>query len=156
MKSVLAAIDFSAGTKQVVAEAIVLARAIGARLVVLHVVQPPPITDVDVGAQMSALYAAQAREAAASELAALQKKLQAAAITIQTTLLVGVPGAQVVAYAQELRADFIVLGSHGHGALYDLIVGHTASYVLKRAACSVVVVPQSPGKKRAATPKIKW
>ncbi len=156
MKSVLAAIDFSVGTKQVVAEAVVLARAIGARLVVLHVVQPPPVTDADAGAQMSSQYAAQASEAAAAELVLLQKKLQAAAITIQTTHLVGLPGAKIVDYAQELRADFIVLGSHGHGALYDLIVGHTASYVLKRALCPVVVVPQGPGKDRPTSARLKW
>ena len=52
MKSVLAAIDFSAGGKHVVAEAVTLARAIAARLVVLHVVQPPPVSDSDAGCSM--------------------------------------------------------------------------------------------------------
>ena len=145
MKSVLAAIDFSAGGKHVMAEAVTIARAIDARLVVLHVVQPPPVSDSDAGGLMSAQYAALAVESAAAALVRLQKKLQKNAITIQTARLVGLPGQRIVDYANELRADYIVLGSHGHGALYDLIVGRTASHVLKHACCPVVVVPQGPG-----------
>jgi universal stress protein A len=34
-----------------------------------------------------------------------------------------------------------VLGSHGHTAFYDLLVGSTAAGVLKHAPCPVVVVP---------------
>lgn len=153
MKSVLAAIDFSAGSKLVIAEAITLARAIDARLIVLHVVQPPRVTDLDAGAQMSSDYAARASASAATELLRLQKRLQADAVTIQTAHLVGHPGRRILESAAELRADFLVLGSHGRGALYDLIVGHTASYVLKRATCPVVVVPQRPG--RQTSPRAK-
>jgi hypothetical protein len=46
-----------------------------------------------------------------------------------------------------------VIGSHGHTAFHDLLVGGTASGVLKRATCPVVVVPApvrkktKPGKK---------
>jgi nucleotide-binding universal stress UspA family protein len=153
MKSVLAAIDFSAGGKHVVAEAVTLARAIAARLVVLHVVQPPPVSDSDAGGLMSSQYAALAAESAAAALVRLQKKLQKNGITIQTARLVGFPGQRIVDCAHELRADYIVLGSHGHGALYDLIVGRTASHVLKYTSCPVVVVPQGPG--RRAPRKVK-
>lgn len=149
MKSVLAAIDFSAGGERVMAEAIALARAIGGRLMVLHVVEPPPVSDGDAGGVMRADYGALAAASAAAALVRLQKKLQKNGITIQTARLVGSPGRGIVDYAQEVRADYIVLGSHGHGALYDLIVGRTASHVLKHASCPVVVVPQRPGRRAA-------
>ena len=38
-------------------------------------------------------------------------------------------------------ADMIVLGSHGHGALYKLLTGSVAAGVLKAARCPVLVVP---------------
>ena len=102
---------------------------------------------------MSSQYAALAAESAAAALVRLQKKLQKNGITIQTARLVGFPGQRIVDCAHELRADYIVLGSHGHGALYDLIVGRTASHVLKHTSCPVVVVPQGPG--RRAPRKVK-
>lgn len=146
MKTILVAIDFSAGGRRIVAEAVGLARVIKARLIVLHVVQPPPVTDVDAGQQMSAAYAAMAKKSAAGALVKLQKILLENGITVQTELLVGPPGPRIVERANELRADFVVLGSHGHGALYDLMVGRTASHVLKHAACPVVIVPRRPGR----------
>jgi nucleotide-binding universal stress UspA family protein len=39
------------------------------------------------------------------------------------------------------KADFIVMGSHGHGALYNLLIGGTASGVIQKAPCPVVIVP---------------
>jgi nucleotide-binding universal stress UspA family protein len=34
-----------------------------------------------------------------------------------------------------------VMGSHGHTALYDLLVGSTTHGVLMRAICPVVIIP---------------
>jgi nucleotide-binding universal stress UspA family protein len=38
-------------------------------------------------------------------------------------------------------ADLLVLASHGHGTLYDKLVGTTAQRVLHHATCPVVVIP---------------
>ncbi len=141
MKTILAPIDFSAASKQVVAEALKLARAMQARLVLLHVVQPPIVTNSDLGPQLSADFVAAAASSAQKNLAALQRKLQAKGLTVTTAHLVGPPGQAIAEEAAALRASYIVLGSHGHGAFYELVVGGTASRVLKLARCPVVVVP---------------
>jgi nucleotide-binding universal stress UspA family protein len=44
-----------------------------------------------------------------------------------------------------------VMGSHGHTALYDLLVGSTTHGVLMRAQCPVVIVPSAKQKKPAKT-----
>ena len=147
MKTIVAPIDFSAASQQVVAEAVDLARALRARLIVMHVVQPPVITDSDVGARMSADYAAMASESAAKQLSALQKKLQLRGITIETRHVTGSPGRSIVDLAGALDASYVVLGSHGHGAIYDLVIGSTTTRVLKHAPCPVVVVPGGRKKK---------
>jgi hypothetical protein len=59
---ILLPLDAPATSNVVLAEAMSLTRATGAKLVVMHVVQPPPVTDADAGAQMSAEYAAMASE----------------------------------------------------------------------------------------------
>jgi nucleotide-binding universal stress UspA family protein len=43
--------------------------------------------------------------------------------------------------AQQQGAELIVMGSHGHGALYELLVGSVTQGVMKGASCPVVVVP---------------
>ena len=142
MKTILASVDFSTASKPVVAEAVKLAQAMGARLVLLHVVHPPVVTDSDLGYQMSAEYAAMAVVSADKFLAALQKPLRAKGVAVEAKHLVGNPGQCIVDQAETLRADYVVLGSHGHGAFYELIVGSTTSRVLRQARCPVVVVPQ--------------
>ena len=40
------------------------------------------------------------------------------------------------------------MGSHGHTALYDLLAGSTATGVIKRAPCPVVIMPPVKKKKK--------
>ena len=49
-----------------------------------------------------------------------------------------------------MDADFIVLGSHGRGAMHDLLVGSTAHMVIRKAPCPIVLVPvtRETGKSR--------
>ena len=49
--------------------------------------------------------------------------------------------ALILAQAKIEDADYIVMGSHGHTALYDLLVGSTTHGVLMRAGCPVVITP---------------
>ncbi|MGB8352795.1 MAG: universal stress protein, partial [Chthoniobacteraceae bacterium] len=47
--------------------------------------------------------------------------------------------------SEKESVDMIVMGSHGHGAVYNLLVGSVTSGVLKSSKCPVLVMP-SPGK----------
>lgn len=59
--------------------------------------------------------------------------------TIHTHLRQGSPKLEIVALAEEVGAQLIVLGSHGkHGV--DLLLGSTANGVLHRASCDVLTV----------------
>ena len=59
----------------------------------------------------------------------------------------GAPAAQgptietIIEEAGRLKVDMIVVGSHGHGAMYQLLVGSVSEGVLHRATCPVLVVP---------------
>lgn len=150
MKTILAPIDFSAAGELVIAEAAKLASAQNARLILMHVLPPPVATDSELGTQMSSEYAATGSAEAARRLAGLEKQLLAQSITVETRHLVGLPGHCILELARTLGVDYIVLGSHGHGAFYELIVGSTTSRVLKHTQCPVVVVSQ--GRKRSAGP----
>ena len=45
------------------------------------------------------------------------------------------------AAADELAADVIVVGSHGRGKLFDLVVGSVSAGVIRKSQVPVLVVP---------------
>ena len=53
--------------------------------------------------------------------------------------------------AQKLGAEYIVIGSHGHSAAYDVLMGSVASGVVKKSPCSVLVVPPISAEVKAET-----
>ena len=142
MKTILAPIDFSSATETVVEEAADLARAMEGKVVLLTVLQPPAITNeysalVDNLAEIMAA----GEKNAARRLAEIESKLKAAQVPVETVQLNGPPIRLIVEQAKELGASYIVMGSHGHTALYDLLVGSTTHGVLMRAKCPVVITP---------------
>ena len=159
MKTILASIDFSLISREVLAKTVALARLLKARIVVLHAVQPPIIvTDIAPLAGDSFLVTAQAEKSALKYLDRLKKRLGKTGLKVDTICEQGHPISLILSHAERLSASYIVLGSHGHTALYDLVVGGTTSGVLKRATCPVLVVParpksakRKPAKKKAAS-----
>jgi nucleotide-binding universal stress UspA family protein len=142
MKTILAPVDFSAVSDAVVVEAAALARAHQGRVVLLNVVQPPaPVAEYAPLVADIAEITAAGEKNAARHLEKIEAKLAAAFVTAESVQLVGVPVPLIVEQAEKLAADYIVMGSHGHTALYDLLVGSTTHGVLLRAKCPVVIVP---------------
>lgn len=142
MKTFITPIDFSEGTEHVIAQASTLVRAFGGRLVLLHVIAPlpaaasefdPPVISVQLNRDVA--------WETDDRLARLQARLRAQGITTTSRHVTGNPGPEILAQARELGADYIVMGSHGHGSIYDLIVGSTTSRVLRDGTCPVIVVP---------------
>jgi nucleotide-binding universal stress UspA family protein len=68
-------------------------------------------------------------------------------IEVQAMHIQGPSVEKILHEAGEQQAAWIVMGSHGHGALYELLVGSVTHGVMKGARCPVVVVPAAAGKK---------
>ena len=43
--------------------------------------------------------------------------------------------------SEEIDADLIVVGSHGHSAIYDVLVGSYSAGILRKSDVPVLVVP---------------
>jgi nucleotide-binding universal stress UspA family protein len=148
MKTILAPVDFSSATKGVIAAAAALARSLEARVVLLNVSQPP-VSLADGGTYMIDMAELMIR-AGRESLAQLERprdKLEADFIKADAIQLTGQPVAAIAEQAARLSADYIVIGSHGHTALYDLLIGSTAAGVVKRAPCPVVIGPLTKNQK---------
>lgn len=137
MKTVLVALDLptNGGTLDT---AIALARALEARLVVLHVVRPP-LNLVDELPYQG--YAAAQSEQTAMHLTRLQRNLLRRSVTIETRHVLGQPGPRIVELASVLVATYVVVGAHDRGPVASFFLGGTTIQVLREARCPVVVVP---------------
>jgi nucleotide-binding universal stress UspA family protein len=81
-----------------------------------------------------------------SQIAEIADGLQGALDMEVTPLLVQGPTAETIcSQAESLDAAMIVVGSHGHGAAYDLVVGSISSAIIKQCRRAVLVVPANLG-----------
>jgi nucleotide-binding universal stress UspA family protein len=152
MKTILAPIDFSKVSARVAVEAMALARGLGGTLVLLNVTTPPFASADDPRAARSVIKTIEAvGNTASRRLERLRKKLGSNGVRVSSVHVTGLPVPSILQEAEAISADYIVMGSHGHNALYDLVVGSTASGVMNRAACPVLIVP--PSKPRTASKK---
>lgn len=63
-------------------------------------------------------------------------------------MLEGDPAASIVHLAEELKADLIVMGTHGRTGLSRLVMGSVAEALVRRAPCPVLTVKE-PAKEAA-------
>lgn len=141
MKTILAPVDFSAVSESVVKEAAALARTFDGRVVLMTVVQPPVVVTEYAGMMDIAQLTAAGEKNAARELDAIEDKLKNQFVKTESVQVTGSPVPLIIEQAETQGADYIVMGSHGHTAFYDLLVGSTTHGVLMRAKCPVVIVP---------------
>lgn len=153
MKTILAAVDFSTVAAAVIAEAGYLARAGAGKVILLHVTEPTAaIIDFAI-VSMSVARVDEERVAQAKvRLEEMRRELATAGTTAEVHHAIGSPVPEIVAAARQFEADAIVIGSHGHSALRDALVGSTTAGVVKRAHCPVVVIPSSLGRGAAPAP----
>ena len=146
MKTLLVPLDTSAGTAKVLSVADSLAVALRAKVVLLHVIEPvasyvPVGTGMDVIAASEPENDSEQAEGAKKRLEMLAAPLRAAGLDVACEVALGLAVDEILDQAKMLAADYIVLGSHGHGALYHLFGGSVVTGVLKHSPCPVVVVP---------------
>ena len=78
-----------------------------------------------------------------AELAGWQKEIEQAGVKVTLHEPTGTVVDEILKQADAVNADFIVMGSHGHGAMYSLLVGSVTEGVLKRSARPLLLVPRS-------------
>lgn len=143
MKTFLVPVDFSPVSEAVINTAVSFARALAGKVVLLHAVQPPVIVSGEYALPVEVMQEAvtAGEQATQEKLARYEDVFRSAGLEPEALLRHGPPVQMILAEAKRVRADYIVMGSHGHGRLYDLLVGSTSAGVLKRCTCGVIIVP---------------
>ena len=110
----------------------------GLNLALLHVRMPLP------GHAASALGRAVVEKYYADEshkaLAAATRKLERAGLVFTEVHRLGDPGVEIARYAAESKFDLVLMGSHGHGRLTNLVLGSCTSKVLAQCKVPLLVI----------------
>jgi len=69
------------------------------------------------------------------------KKLENAQVTVTARVVEGSPTEILLHESEKLAIDMIVVGSHGHGAIYNMLIGSVSESILQQSICPVLVVP---------------
>jgi nucleotide-binding universal stress UspA family protein len=147
IQTILVATDFSTASKAATTYAFHLARALGARVILLHVV---PERDVEImGALYGHLQSYISRDAliqpfyteAEKRLAALVDNANAQELVQERCIVIGQPASEIVSWATAKQAQIILVGTHGRSGFDRVLLGSVAEHVLRLASCAVLVVP---------------
>ena len=145
MKTIVVAVDFSNATPGVLEMASGLARAFGAQMRLLHVVEPEPSYTAYgfTPDEFPALHAYQqeAKRRAGTKLDELLDKVKADVPGATAQVAEGSPLHSLLDFVKETDADFVVLGSHGHGAIAALLLGSVAEGMVRKATVPTLIVP---------------
>lgn len=138
-KKILVATDFSEPAERALRSAESLARQVGGKLCLIHVVQLPPATYLGLLGRERELEETWI-EAAREELRGVARAASDRGTEVEEFLHVGRPWVEIVDVAQREEVDAICLGNSGHSAIERLLLGSTAENVVRRSPAPVLVV----------------
>ncbi|HMQ75008.1 MAG TPA: universal stress protein [Flavobacteriales bacterium] len=142
MKNILAAVDLSPITQEVLRMAGDLARERGATLWIVHVAAPDPdLVGFEPGPQHIRDHRAHELRDEHQELQRLAGERTADGVDARALLVQGPTVATILDQAERLQVELVVLGSHGHGALHRLFVGSVCQQVLAATRTPLLIVP---------------
>jgi nucleotide-binding universal stress UspA family protein len=139
MLTILHPTDFSGCAEQARDVALGLARALGGQLLLLHVaVEAPLFREGPTRAHELERFFAKQREWAHQALEEQAARCRDRGVPTQTRVVSGVPHQAILETAEREGAAFIVMGTHGRGALERFFLGSVADRVVRAAPCAVV------------------
>jgi len=163
--SILLAVELSEDDRPLLEVAQLYARALGAKVYLVHVVPPEPdfvglpkegeaappggaAADPE-GAEVGYAYdrgmAADRARAAHAELGVWRELLEAAGVATTALLIEGPAADKIAGEAKKLGCGLIIVGAHQRGLLRQWLQGSTSRAVLRDAPCPVLVVPAGSG-----------
>ena len=142
-KQILVPVDGSQISFSAVKKAAQIAKAFGGQLTLISLVAEDPFTDSDFYYSSAIMkeYFVQAHENATKALAEALEFSKAEGVDAQTLVIKGQVSAEGIAEtATELKADLIVMGSHGRKGFQKMLMGSFAQDVLRNTELPVLIV----------------
>jgi nucleotide-binding universal stress UspA family protein len=141
-RRIVAAVDFSDVSMAALGQAASLAAEADAHLTVMHVIEVPENLALWIDRVDGIGHVRAWADAAERHLRGAIGRGTREYAHVDQRVETGRSYREILRVADELRADLIVIGAHGHGAIEQMFIGSTAQHVVRRAGCPVLVVRQ--------------
>ncbi|MGB5475141.1 MAG: universal stress protein [Gammaproteobacteria bacterium] len=148
----LVAVDLSEFSEKIVFKAEEIAKALSAKVWLLHIAEPRPVDfsiagfepdsiGLEVDPQSLRDSLAKRFRAEHRQIQDMADRLRKAGLDATALLVQGATVDTILKEASKLDVDMIVVGSHGRGAMYQLLMGSVSEGVLRKSECPILVVP---------------
>jgi nucleotide-binding universal stress UspA family protein len=141
LRRILVPLDFSGKSRQALDFAVPLAQRYGAKIFLIHVVEPLYSFASFPGEMgVAPVNLRPVAEAWKAKLSALAQQLVPREVLGKTMVCSGRAYHKIVEAANAVEADLIVIATHGHTGLRHVFLGSTAEHVVRHARCPVLAV----------------
>ena len=142
IRRILCATDFSKASGKALTTAIGLAKTNGARLTIFHAYVPivPLMPEQTIESGTWDRLDTETRQLAERRVAKLAETAKKAGVRASGLMATGDPTRQIVRTARSIRADLIVVGTHGRKGVSKFFLGSVAERVVATAPCPVMTV----------------
>jgi universal stress protein A len=133
--TILLATDLGPASSAATEQAIAMAAALGARLLVVNVLDTRRVLMPGRHERID-----QARAEREPLLLELIQRARAAAVSAEYLLWPGDPGEAILSAVEAEHADMVIVGSHGRDRAGRLLLGSVSDHLVRNAGCPVLVV----------------
>jgi nucleotide-binding universal stress UspA family protein len=134
IERILVPVDFSTQSLRALDDAVEFSLPYEAQLIIMNVVERATFE----------LPPAKEMEAAAAKLAQIQGRVRGRGIHCRTLVRSGVPYKTIIDEANKIKANLIVISTHGRSGLAEFLIGSVAERVVRGSLCPVLVIRTLP------------
>jgi universal stress protein A len=139
LNRILVPTDFSGVARQALNYAVPLAVSFGAKITLIHVVEPVYVAN-EPGYPYPAVDLEELMKVAADRLQSLATELIPGPLLDITVVRSGSAFHEITTAAGEMKADLLVITTHGRTGLTHVLMGSTAERIVQHAPCPVLTV----------------
>lgn len=142
IKAILVPMDFSPHSEAALERAVELAKGFAARIHLLHSYAIPVRGVMPYDFAVPDGVWDGIRKAAEDKLAKIRARVTSAGVEASSEVSPALPAEAILSAAEEIDADLIVMGTHGHTGLKHVLLGSVAERTIRLAPCSVLTVKE--------------
>lgn len=153
IERVLVPVDLSAYTVPLFRAALNMAATYGARIDMLHVVEPLPFPVPLIGGLTLHDLVSDPAEQARKQLEQLAGSITHPSVTVESHVEEGHAAKTIVEQTDALDSDLVMIASHGLSGVERFMLGSVTARVVRQAACPVLVTRVAPEEQEEPSPE---
>jgi universal stress protein A len=152
IERILVPVDFSNNSLKALDYAVAFAKPFKAEITALFVVEPIYYSAPDItgGAATMAGLMEEQRRHGRTQLQRLEQRYAKSGVALRALLQTGTAYQAIADTAKQIKADLIVMTTHGRTGMSHLLMGSVAERVVRSAPCPVLTFNPSKQRRRVA------